>query len=85
MAADQEDRQARNVPKKAVELEKYVAALFKQLGFCREERCRARAGSRDPPRLDAVVTSYETSPPQLVIVEAKSGSWARIFRVAPVG
>ena len=72
-----------DVPKKAVEREEYVAALFQAARYFVEKNVVEREPDGNILELDAVVTAYETVPPETVIVEAKSGSWgfADIFKV----
>src|SRR5687768_12937927 len=72
-----------DVPQKAVELEEYVSALFQSARYFVEKNIVEREPEAEILELDAVATSYESSPPESVIVEAKSGDWgfADIFKV----
>ena len=72
-----------DVPKKAAELEEYVAALFQSSGHFVEKQVIEREPATDILEFDAVATSYETGLPKQILVEAKSGGWgfADVFKV----
>jgi hypothetical protein len=83
MVGDKKIVTLEDIPHKAVELEEYVAALFQAARYFVEKNVVEREPGAEILELDAVATSYELSPPQSVIVEAKSGGWgfADIFKV----
>ena len=64
---------------KGTEFEEYISAFFQSDGYCVERNIERR----DILELDIVITNYNFSPPDLKLLEVKSGNWGStdLFKV----